>query len=408
MKRPAGKLERSWQQGLSRRGAVRGLAAFVAGSPLLLAQQDLFRDHSRVPGLDELTTAFDFEAVAYEKLPRAASNYTAYGSAGEFTLRRNREVFDWVELVPRAVPRTVPRAGAGAGSIETATEILGTKMQFPILVAPTAAHLALHPGREAAMHQGCSAAGGTPMIVSGVASMPMGEIAEAASSPLWYQLYPLRPIEENRERLDQAQAAGCRAVVVTIDQQAPYFERTQHDRNLSTRRNRRQGRPRRQALNAYRIRTQRLWYEWKLFDELRSLVEAPLLAKGILTAEDALRCVEQGLDGIVVSNHGGRALDYAPSTLEVLPEIVDAVGGRIPVLVDGGFRRGSDILKALALGAAAVCLGRVPRWGLAAFGAPGVQRVLEILQAELVLAMAHTGRSTLSSIDRSLVRMDFS
>ena len=133
-----------------------------------------------------------------------------------------------------------------------------------------------------------------------------------------------------------------------------------------------------------------------------------MLAKGILTAEDALRCVEQGLDGIVVSNHGGRALDYAPSTLEVLPEIVDAVGGRIPVLVDGGFRRGSDILKALALGAAAVCLGRVPRWGLAAFGAPGVQRVLEILQAELVLAMAHTGRSTLSSIDRSLVRMDFS
>ena len=400
MKRPAGKLERSWQEGMSRRGAVRGLAGFVAGSPLLLAQQDLFRDHSRVPGLDELTTAFDFEAVAYEKLPREASNYTAYGSAGEFTLRRNREAFDWVELAPKAV--------TGAGPIETATEILGTKMQFPIMVAPTAAHLALHPGREAAMHQGCSAAGETPMIVSGVASMPIGEIAEAASSPLWYQLYPLHPIEENRERLDQAQAAGCQAVVVTIDQQAPYFERTQHDRNLSMRRSRRQGRPRRQALNAYRVRTQRLWYEWKLFDELRPLVEAPLLAKGILTAEDALRCVEQGLDGIVVSNHGGRALDYAPSTLEVLPEIVDAVGGRIPVLVDGGFRRGSDILKALALGAAAVCLGRVPRWGLAAFGAPGVERVLGILQAELVLAMAHTGRSTLSSIDRSLVRMDFS
>ncbi len=385
---------------MSRRGAVRGLAAFVAGSPLLLGQQDRLRDHSRVPGLDELTMAFDFEAVAYEKLPREASNYTAYGSAGEFTLRRNREAFDWVELVPRAV--------TGAGPIETATEILGTKMRFPILVAPTAAHLALHPGREAAMHQGCSAAGETPMIVSGVASMPIGEIAEAASSPLWYQLYPLQPIEENRERLDQAQAAGCQAVVVTIDQQAPYFERTQHDRNLSMRRSRRQRRPRRQALNGYRVRTQRLWYEWKLFDELRPLVEAPLLAKGILTAEDALRCVEQGLDGIVVSNHGGRALDYAPSTLEVLPEIVDAVGGRIPVLVDGGFRRGSDILKALALGAAAVCLGRVPRWGLAAFGAPGVERVLEILQAELVLAMAHTGRSTLASIDRRLVRMDFS
>ena len=129
-----------------------------------------------------------------------------------------------------------------------------------------------------------------------------------------------------------------------------------------------------------------------------------MLAKGILTAEDALRCVEQGLDGIVVSNHGGRALDYSPSSLEVLPEIVDAVGGRIPVLIDSGFRRGSDILKALALGASAVCLGRVPRWGLGSYGPPGVQRILEIMQAELVLAMAHTGRPTLSSIDRTLVR----
>jgi len=132
-----------------------------------------------------------------------------------------------------------------------------------------------------------------------------------------------------------------------------------------------------------------------------------MLAKGVLTAHDARLCVENGLDGIIVSNHGGRALDYSPSSLEVLPEIVDAVGGKIPVLVDGGFRRGSDVLKALALGASAVCLGRVPRWGVAAFGAPGVQRVLEILQSELVQAMAHTGRPTLASIDRTLVRTDF-
>jgi isopentenyl diphosphate isomerase/L-lactate dehydrogenase-like FMN-dependent dehydrogenase len=144
-----------------------------------------------------------------------------------------------------------------------------------------------------------------------------------------------------------------------------------------------------------------------LFNDLRSFVKVPLLAKGILSAHDARLCIEHGLDGIVVSNHGGRALDYSPSSLEVLPEIVDAVAGRIPVLIDGGFRRGSDVLKALALGASAVCLGRVPRWGLGGFGAPGVQRVLEILHAELVLAMAHTGRPKLSSIDRTLVRTDF-
>ena len=140
---------------------------------------------------------------------------------------------------------------------------------------------------------------------------------------------------------------------------------------------------------------------------MRKFTKVPLLAKGILTAEDARLAVERGLDGIVVSNHGGRYLDYAPSTLEVLPEIVDAAGGRLPVLIDGGFRRGSDVLKALALGAKAVALGRVPRWGLAAYGAPGVQRVLEIVQAELVLAMAQTGRSTLQAINRTAVRTDF-
>jgi isopentenyl diphosphate isomerase/L-lactate dehydrogenase-like FMN-dependent dehydrogenase len=137
-------------------------------------------------------------------------------------------------------------------------------------------------------------------------------------------------------------------------------------------------------------------------------VKLPLLAKGILTAEDAQLCIEHGLDGVYISNHGGRSMDYDPSTLEVLPEIVDAVRGRVPVLIDGGFRRGSDILKALALGASAVCLGRVPRWGLAAYGAAGVQRVLEVVQTELALAMAYTGRPSLDSIDRTLVKTDFS
>jgi len=133
-----------------------------------------------------------------------------------------------------------------------------------------------------------------------------------------------------------------------------------------------------------------------------------MLAKGILTAEDAKLCLEHGLDGVYVSNHGGRSIDYGPATLEVLPEIADAVAGRVPVLFDSGIRRGSDILKALGLGATAVCVGRVPRWGLAAYGPLGVQRVLEILQAELVQAMAATGRPTLASINRSLVRTDFS
>jgi isopentenyl diphosphate isomerase/L-lactate dehydrogenase-like FMN-dependent dehydrogenase len=405
-----GRLENIWRQSLTRRRAARGLAAFLAGSPLLRAQQDPFRDHSRVPAMDELITAFDFEAVAYAKLPREAYNYTSYGAAGEFTLRRNREAFDWVELVPKAV--------VDVSSIETATEVLGTKMAFPVMVAPSAGHLALHPEGEAATHQGTTAAANTPMIISYVASLPVDKIAAAATGPLWYQLYPRQEIEENREPLDKAQTEGCQAIVVTVDQQAAYYERRLHDRNLLPREGRDSPRASRavarsarrrgaEVSNPYRVSTGRLWYEWKLFDDLRPFVKVPMLAKGILSAEDARRCLDHGLDGIIVSNHGGRALDCSPSSLEVLPEIVDAVGGKVPVLVDGGFRRGSDVLKALALGASAVCLGRAPRWGLGSFGAAGVQRVLEILQAELVLAMAHTGRPTLSSIDRTLVRTDF-
>ena len=137
------------------------------------------------------------------------------------------------------------------------------------------------------------------------------------------------------------------------------------------------------------------------------MVKVPLIAKGIVTAEDALLCLEHGVDAIYVSNHGGRSLDYGPATLEVLPEIADAIHGRVPILFDSGIRRGSDILKALALGASAVCLGRAPLWGLAAYGAQGVQKVLEILQTELVQAMAATGRPTLASIDRTLVRTEF-
>ena len=193
-------------------------------------------------------------------------------------------------------------------------------------------------------------------------------------------------------------------MVVTIDQQAAEHERILHDRNLSTR----TPATRRAApKNPYRLAEYRLFYTWKLMEQIRRMVKVPMLAKGILTAEDAKLCLECGLDGVYVSNHGGRSLDYSPATLEVLPEIVDAVGGKVPVLFDSGVRRGTDALKALALGASAVCLGRVPRWGLGAYGAPGVQRILEILQAELVQAMAYTGRPALASIDRTIVRTDF-
>ncbi len=394
------KFVHNWGNSLTRRNAVKGLTGFLAGSSLLQAQQDVFRDHSRSPGLEELTSTFDFEPIAYAKLPREVFNYTAYGSGGEFTLRRNRAAFDWVELVPRGVPNVT--------AVDTATEVCGTKMAFPIMVAPTAAHVALFPEGEAATHLGCTNASNTPMIISANASLPVDKIAEAATGPLWWQLYPRQQPEANRPLLEAAQQAGCQAVVVTIDQQAAYYERRLHDRHLINNVSRGGGRRTpRGGDSPYRIAGFRSWYDWKLFHDIRPMFQVPMLAKGVLTAEDARLCVEHGVEGIIVSNHGGRALDHSPATMEVLQEIVDAVAGRIPVIVDSGFRRGSDVLKALALGASAVCFGRLPRYGLAAFGANGVQKVLEILQGELVLAMAQTGRSNLASIDSSLVRTDF-
>lgn len=392
--------EQNWKSSISRRDAVRSFSAFLAASPLLGAQQDPFRDHTRVPGLDELEDAFDFEGVAYAKLPRAAYNYTAYGTESEFTLRRNREAFGWVSIVPGARP-------AAPAQVKTSLELFGTPLSSPILISPTAAQVAIHPEGEAAMHQGATKASNTPMIVSNVASLPIAAIAAAAPGPMWFQLYPKQEAEGNRVTIEDALNAGCKAVVVTLDQQASVFERALHDRNLGTT----GGPPRRPARgapgNPYRVPEMRIWYRWEIFDAIRKATKAPLIVKGVLTGEDARISIDHGADGIYVSNHGGRGLDYSPSTLEVLPEIVDAVAGRVPVVFDSGVRRGEDVLKALALGARAVCLGRVPRWGLGAYGAAGVQRVLEIVQKEFSAAMAASGRTDLTSIDRTLVRTDF-
>ena len=395
----ANRIARIWHASHTRRQALCALAGFLAGSPVATGQQDPFRAHPRVPSIDELANAFDFEAVAYAKLPREVYHYTAQGVDSEFTLRRNREAFDWVRIVPKGV--------AGAGSIRTATEVLGTKMAFPIMIAPTAGHTQLHPQGELATYEGCTEAR-TPFIVSTNSTFPMDKIAAAAQSgTLWFQLYPSQSLKITRDRVERAQAAGARAIAVTVDQQAMFYERQAHNRYLSMPRTVPSPPPAVAPPNPYRVSDARLWYDWTFIEQIRPCVKVPLLIKGILTAEDAKLCVEHGIDGIVVSNHGGRSLDYGPSTLEVLPEIADAVRGRIPVLVDGGIRCGSDVFKALALGARAVCVGRVPRWGLAAYGAEGVQKVLQILQNEFIMTMAQAGTPDLESIGRGSVRTDF-
>jgi 4-hydroxymandelate oxidase len=406
-----GALERRWLQSRSRRRALRSLAGLAAGAPLAAAaaQQDPrpLKDHRRTPGLDEMFSSFDFEPVMFANVPLSVYDYTAHGDGSEFTLRRNREAFDWVDLAPG---KPIDRA-----RVDLSSELLGLKLKYPIMVAPTAAMVPLHPDGEAGMHRAATAASTTPMIVSQNTSMPIDRIAPAATGPLWWQLYPYPPQgrETQRDVLDKAQAAGCAAVVVTVDQQASYYERTAQDRNLggTPRQGGRGGAPAGAAPTSgpalYRLGTGRLWYTWKYLDEVRQMIKVPLVVKGILTAEDAALCLEHGVDAIIVSNHGGRSMDYGPSTLEVLPEIVAAVKGRVPVLTDSGYRRGSDILKALALGANAVLLGRTTRWALAAFGPAGAQKLLEMMQQELVDAAAAAGRATLASIDASVVKTNF-
>ena len=397
-----GKIEQRWRRGMSRRKALAGLASFMAASPLLHAQRDPWPlgSHRRFLGFDEMRDVFDFEPIFRANVPLAVYDYTAHGTESEFTLYRNRDAFDWVELIGRG--------GVDAASVDTSTELFGHAMPSPIMLAPTARQRDLHPDGELGMHRAATTTG-TTMIVSNASSLPFPRIARGgAGGPLWFQRYATREMEPNREVLGTAQEVGAQTIVVTIDQQASYYERDLHVRHTGgapRRVTRREPRP--DAPNPYRVSAGRLWYEWRLFDDLRPMCEVPMLAKGILTGDGAKKCLEHGVDGVIVSNHGGRALDYGPSSLEVLEEVVEAVAGRVPVLIDSGFRRGSDVLKALALGADAVCLGRASRWGLGAFGEEGAQRVLEIVNAELRQAMAFAGVSSLEAIDRSIVKTNF-
>ncbi|MCC7007650.1 MAG: alpha-hydroxy-acid oxidizing protein [Acidobacteria bacterium] len=397
-----------WLRSPERRDALRRLAAYVAASPLfgvgLGAQLDPrpIAEHRRLPGLDELQTAFDFEPLMFANVPQQVYDYTAHGDGSEFTLQRNRRAFEWVDLVPRP-PVDPPR-------VDFTTTLFGTTLPFPLLVAPTAFQVPVHPDGEVGMRRAAAAAN-TLFILSQNSSVPVEKVAAAVPGGFWCQFYPQQDRDIGKEWLARFQAAGATAIVVTVDQQASWYERTQRDRNLGgsprpAPRPAPSGAPPRGAAR-YRVNPVRLWYSWPYLEEIRPLIEVPLVVKGIMNADDARLAFDHGADAIVVSNHGGRSMDYGPSALEVLPEIVSAVGRRGPVLTDSGYRRGADVLKALALGADAVLLGRVTRWGLGAFGAAGAERVLRLVQRELTAAAAHAGCRTRADIDSKLVRTRF-
>jgi len=361
-------------------------------------------EHRRALSLAEMQVSFDFEPVFFHNVLLPIYDYTAHGDGSEFTLRRNIQAYDWVDILASRAP--IP-----ASQVDLSSTLLGVKMKYPIIVAPTAAMPPLHPDGEIGMYKAATAASNTLMILSINTGTPVAQVAPAAPGTLWGQFYPLENLANSQRSMDTYASAGVTSIIVTVDQQASFYERTEQDRNYGARSARPAGRGRGAAALTgsarYRINGGRCWYSWQYIDALRKMVKGSLIIKGILEPEDARLAIEHGADAIIVSNHGGRSMDYGPSSLEALPEIAAAVNGRIPVIFDGGIRRGADIFKALALGANSNMLGRTTRWGLGAFGGAGAQRLIEIMQQELVQTAAAAGCARLSDINKAAVKAHF-
>lgn len=347
----------------------------------------------------------DYEALARERMTPEVWAYLEGGAADEITLRENRAAFDRLRLRGRVL---APLAGG-----HTRVTICGHTFEHPLLVAPMAYQRLAHPDGEAALTLG-AAAMRAGLILSVHASMTLEEVAKVeASVPRWFQLGILPDREFTGALVRRAEAAGYRALVVTVDAAVSGVRNRQN----------RAGFRLPPGIEAVNLRGHAIAPvtalagespffggtlaaaapTWEDLAWVQSLTKLPVLVKGIMSPEDAAQAVAQGVAGVIVSNHGGRTLDTLPATIDVLPGVADEVGGRVPVLLDGGIRRGTDVLKALALGAQAVLVGRPCMHGLAAAGAPGVAHVLHILRAELEAAMALTGCATLAQVDRSVI-----
>ncbi|MFJ9411311.1 alpha-hydroxy acid oxidase [Streptomyces sp. NPDC101393] len=355
----------------------------------------------------QLPTLPGYEAAARARLDRPVFDYIAGGSGDEVTLRGDGAAYDRYRLRPRVL--------VDVSRVETGTTLLGRPVALPIGIAPMAYHRLVNPGGETATVRAAGALGALA-VTSTYASRTLEETARAAAGPLWLQLYVLRRREVTESLVRRAEIAGYRALVVTVD--TPRMARRERDlrngfslpshiRPVNLDDGHRDGlhtaRSGSSTLAEHADRHHDDAFTWDDLAWLRSLTALPLVLKGVLTAQDARRAAELGVDGLIVSTHGGRQLDGAVAALDALPEVVAAVPDHCEVLVDGGIRRGTDVLKALALGARAVLVGRPVLWGLAVDGAAGVERVLSTLQGELEEAMALTGRPRLDMIAPDLL-----
>jgi isopentenyl diphosphate isomerase/L-lactate dehydrogenase-like FMN-dependent dehydrogenase len=388
----------------TRRQALTSLFNFAAASPLWphlasaqTSQRTTVYPPTYSPEVMGPVNLHEFEDIARKKLHRMAYDFIAGGVEDELTLRANREALMRIQLRPRVM--------VDVSRIDTSLELLGTKWDYPIILAPTGGKELVLPGGDLIAAQ--AAAATKTLYVVGAGRMKVDE------GPLvWWQNTTGQATKAAAQAFaKRSQDAGCAAICVTVDNQYQ-SNRERNNRNKFDYGYMGTGVPdetaNRQPVNpavAAMLQPHTPNLTWDYVDWLKGACPLPVILKGVLAAEDARMAVERGVDAVIVSNHGARQLDSVLPTIEALPAVVEAVQGKIPVLVDGGIRRGTDVLKALALGAKAVLIGRPYVWGLAAFGKVGVQRVIDLLRAELVLSMGLAGKPTLAAIDRRLVRL---
>jgi 4-hydroxymandelate oxidase len=382
------------------RRAFCNLSASLAGLAVLSKSALAQTTPSSVPQEPaSFLTLADAEALARQVMSPATFGYVSGGAADEITLRRNVERYAAILLNARVL--------VDLQALDLSVSLLGRRLPSPILFAPTASNGAIHPSGEIAVAEAAGRTG-TTYVLSTSSNTPVEDVARAATHPFWFQLYVSRDVAAAMDLIRRAEAAGCEALCITVDSPVPGIR----DRQARAGFDARAGgliyphldAPARPPAPSAGERPSSKNLIWSDVETLIAHARVPVFLKGIMHAEDALLALKAGAAGIIVSNHGGRNLDTVPATIEVLPEIVSAVAGRAPVLVDGGIRRGTDVAKAIALGASAVLIGRPYLYGLAVGGAEGVVRVQKILLEELRQTLALLGKPSVAALDRSIIR----
>jgi 4-hydroxymandelate oxidase len=387
----------------------RNFLKFLAASPLLAS---LPARAWQTQNLDEVLAnpkealdVMDFEAAARKALPPAHWGYMASGVDDNVTRDRNHEAYKHIQLRPRKL--------VDVAKIDTRVELFGTTWDSPLFLCPVGAQGMFHADGEVGVARAAQSKKAL-QILSTVTSHSVEDVIKARGGPVWYQLYAVSNWGFTEKIVKRAEDAGCPVLAWTIDLLAGRnTETATRYRRIDSRQcadchgepfgSITSSRPMFDGLDMKGVTINAPTFSWQQVDRLKKITKMKLVLKGIETREDARLCVEHGVDGILVSNHGGRATETYRATIECLPEVIDGVGGRIPVMVDGGIRRGTDIYKALAYGARAVGVGRPYIWGLSAFGQAGVEKVIEILNAEFALTMKQCGARSIAEISRSTV-----